>query len=73
MENVKKTQCELIHEYMKEFGSITALEAMVDIGCMRLASRISDLRRSGVAINSRTVCVPKKMGGFANIAEYSLA
>lgn len=72
MENVKKSQCEMVYDYMKEYGSITALEAMVDIGCMRLAARISDLRKSGIGIKSRTVRVPKRMGGFADIAEYSL-
>ena len=37
------TQCEKVLEYMKEFGSITPIEAMQDIGCMRLAARIADL------------------------------
>lgn len=31
-------------------GSITAMEALRDFGCYRLASRISDLRKDGVDI-----------------------
>ena len=38
------TQCSMVLDYMRQFGSITQLEAIRDIGCMRLASRISDLR-----------------------------
>ena len=37
-------------DYMEEFGSITALEALRDLGIMRLASRISDLKGRGYNI-----------------------
>lgn len=43
-------QTERILKYMHDFGSITQLEAMQDIGCMRLAARIADLKRDGHAI-----------------------
>lgn len=43
----KKTQCERILDYISDFGSITSFEAMRDLGCMRLASRICDLKRQG--------------------------
>ena len=42
------TQCDRIIDYVKEFGSITALEAMRDLGIMRLAARISDLEARGI-------------------------
>ena len=48
----KPTQNERIIAYMNEFGSITQLEALRDLGVMRLASRISDLRRLGYKITS---------------------
>lgn len=41
------TQCDLILQHLKNYGSITSLEAMQMYGIMRLASRISDLRRLG--------------------------
>ncbi len=44
------TQCERVLDYMKEFGSISALEAYKDLGIMRLAARISDLEHRGVSI-----------------------
>lgn len=49
---MKSTQCDKVLEYMKTFGSITQLQALSDIGCMRLASRISDLRYQGHSIGS---------------------
>lgn len=69
----KITQCDRIVEYMKKHGSITQLEAYLDIGCWRLASRISDLRRRGYSIKVETIKIPKRDGGFAPIARYSLA
>jgi hypothetical protein len=72
METTKRTQCDAVLDYIKAYGSITALQAITDLGCMRLASRISDLRRRGVKIKSRKVTVAKRLGGFTSIAEYSL-
>lgn len=42
------TQCEKILRHLKDYGSITSLEAMQEYGIMRLASRINDLRQGGV-------------------------
>ena len=66
------TQCERILRHMKEFGSITSLEAMQWYGCYRLASRISDLRKDGVAIRKRTVKGKNKYGETIHFAEYRL-
>lgn len=46
----KMTQCERVLRHMKDFGSITSLEAMSEYGIMRLASRISDLKDQGYSI-----------------------
>ena len=35
-------QTERILKYINDFGSITSLQAMQDLGVMRLASRITD-------------------------------
>jgi hypothetical protein len=37
---------------LKDFGSITSIEAITDYGILRLASRINDLRRQGFNITS---------------------
>lgn len=49
------TQCEQILHHMQTLGSITSLEAMQKYGIMRLASRITDLRRRGIAITKQIV------------------
>ena len=69
---MKPTQCQLILEYMRKYGSITPLEALNDIGCMRLASRINDLRSQGIAIGVRMKTGKKRGGGKTTFAEYYL-
>lgn len=73
MTETKLSQCDRIVEYMKKYGSITQLEAYVDIGCIRLPSRIHDLKKRGYAIRTKTERVKKRDGGYAPIARYSLA
>lgn len=41
------TQCDRILRHLRDYGSITSLEAMKEYGIMRLASRISDLKNDG--------------------------
>ena len=48
------TQCERILKYMDDFGSISTMQAFADLGVTRLASRIHDLRRMGIGIESET-------------------
>ena len=58
----KPSQNERILKYMNDFGSITQYEAMQDLGVMRLASRISDLRRLGYPITSKMEPVRNRYG-----------
>ena len=69
---MKPTQCQQVLEYMKRWGSITQLEALRDIGCMRLASRISDLRYQGYAIGWRMKTSKNRNGEDVYFAEYYL-
>ena len=69
---MKATQCDMVLEYMERFGSITQLEALQDLGCMRLASRISDLRQQGIAIGRRMKTSKNRYGEDVHFAEYFL-
>ena len=69
---MKSTQCEKVLPYMRQFGSITQLQALQDIGCMRLASRISDLRYQGYAIGRRIKTSKNRYGDSVSFAEYYL-
>ena len=68
----RKTQAQRILDYMTEFGSITQFEAMRDLGVMRLASRISDLKKIGYPIQSEVVAVRNRYDENCYIKKYSL-
>lgn len=68
----KITQNDLILAYIETFGSITPLDAIRDLGVMRLASRISDLKKMGYPIVTKQEAVNTRYGTKTNIARYSL-
>lgn len=68
---MKITQCEMIVQYLKAYGSITQLEAIRDLGCYRLASRICQLKGRGYKIKSEMIGVEKRGGGKTYVAKYS--
>ena len=70
---MKATQTERVLQYIEDFGSITQLEALQDIGVMRLASRISDLKKLGYPITSDIEAVQNRYGEKCYIKRYSLA
>lgn len=65
-------QCERIVQYMKDFKTITSAEAMTELGVYRLASRINDLRKQGIAIHKETVSAKNRYGETVHFAQYSL-
>lgn len=68
----KLTQCDRVLRHMRDYGSITSLEAMKEYGIMRLASRISDLKRKGYAIVTQTETGKNRYGEKTSYARYSL-
>ena len=64
------TQNEMIINHLREYGSITQLEALRDYGCMRLASRISDLRKTGIKIIRLTETCRNRYGQKIRYARY---
>lgn len=66
------SQNERILDYMRKHGGITQMEALKQISVMRLASRISDLRRRGYPINDRFQTVTNKYGEKCQIKVYWL-
>lgn len=49
------SQNALIRQWLEQGHTITALEALELFGCLRLPSRIHDLKRRGVNITSQTI------------------
>lgn len=66
-------QKERVLKYMQDFGSITQAQAFTDLSVYRLAARISDLRRDGVAIRSQLKAGKNRYGETVYFAEYSFA
>lgn len=63
------TQCNRILAHMQKGLSITSLEALQMYGCMRLASRIHDLRERGENIIVERINLPNGK----TVAQYRLA
>ena len=62
------TQKEMVLKYLKDYGSITPLQAMKDLGIMRLAARIKELEKDGVSIaHDRESCINR----YGKITWYS--
>lgn len=72
MENSKPTQAQRVLDYIREFGSITQLEALQYIGVMRLASRVSELKKAGHKIIGKTVAVTNRWEETCHVKQYSL-
>lgn len=66
------TQCEKVLEYLEQKGSITAWQAVYDLGIFRLSARISDLKADGYKIKSETIRMKDGRGEFKNYAKYTL-
>lgn len=65
------TQNQRILDYIAKHGSITQLEALTECSVMRLASRVSDLRRKGYPITSKMVKVENRYGETCHVKQYS--
>ena len=68
----KLNQCEMIINYIKEFGSITTLQAFRDLGCTRLASMINDLEKQGYKFRDEFVTSKNRRGVKVSYKKYYL-
>lgn len=68
----KGSQNDRILRYMRANGSITTMEAFLELGVTRLSGRIYELKENGYSICGRDIKVPTRTGGMATVTEYSL-
>lgn len=68
----KASQNIKVLEHMKKYGTIDPRTAIERYGIMRLASRISDLKRAGYKIKSERVYGPNREGERTHWSVYSL-
>ena len=64
------TQKERIRKYLDDFGSITKLEAMRDLGIMRLEARIWEMVRAGEPIITDWETGQNRYGDKTRYARY---
>ena len=68
---MKKSQNERVLQYMRDFGSITTLQAFTDLGVTRLSARIWDLRRE-YKITSEKLDAKNRYGDPVKFFRYRL-
>ena len=68
---MKETQCKRIVQYIKDFGSITSAEAVNELGCHRLASRICDLKKQGYSFKGEMIARKNRYGETVHFKRYS--
>ena len=67
------TQKERIKKYLDDFGSITQLEAIRDLGIMRLGARIWEMVRAGEPIITEWETGKNRYGQATRYARYRRA
>lgn len=67
-----KTQCDRILEHLIKYGSISSMEAITLYGIMRLASRISDLKKRGYLIVGEMETAKNRFGETVSYKRYRL-
>ncbi|MBR0463434.1 MAG: hypothetical protein IJJ23_03520 [Clostridia bacterium] len=68
----KPCQMDKVLRHLRDFGTITPMDAMRDYSIMRLGARVWDLKRRGYNVTSRIVQGENKYGEPTHWAEYTL-
>lgn len=68
--NTNPTQEQRVINYIREHGSITQIEALNKLGVMRLASRISSLKKQGFNIVGENITVKNRFKENCHIKRY---
>ena len=65
-------RAERVYSYMKEFGSITPMEAFQDLGYTRLACAINEMKRDGHKVRKQYETRKNRFGQPVTYARYFL-
>ena len=69
----KKSQQALIIDYLIWNEWITPLDAFVQLGITKLATRISELKRRGIVFDQKMIEVKNRRGETVRVMAYRLA
>ena len=62
-----------VMKYLQDFGSITTLQAFVDLGESRLSARIWELKAHGIKIDSEMIEVENRFHEKRHVKRYFIA
>ena len=65
-------RAERVYQYMREFGSITPMDAIKDLGYTRLACAINEMKRDGHKVKTEIETGRNRWGKHTHYARYSL-
>ena len=68
----KKTQCDRIIDYIKQYGSITSWQAYADLSITQLGARIYNLKERGFEFEKERVHTKNRMGEKTHYDVYRL-
>ena len=68
----KLCQTDKVLRHLRDYGTITPMDALRDYSIMRLGARVWDLKRRGYNVSSRIVHGVNQYGEPTHWAEYSL-
>ena len=68
----KPTQCQRILDYIKQYGSITSLEAYRDLSITQLGARLFELKKQGYMFEKERINTTNRMGEKTHYDKYRL-
>ena len=69
---MKKNQRQRVLDYLNEFGSISAFEAVRDLGILQLSARLVELERQGYCFHKEQESATNRYGEKVYYTRYSL-
>lgn len=70
---MKVTQRQRVLDYIRQFGSITAMEAFKDLGVSQLSARLCELQNEGYSFNKEQESATNRFGETVYYIRYSLS
>jgi len=67
-----QTQNDRLLNYLERNGDINPMQALSELGVLRLAARVRDLRDAGIKIDKTTTKVCNRFGEACRVAKYRL-
>ena len=65
-------QCQMLLDYLQQHGSVTGLQALIELGIMNYKGRIHDLRKLGYTIKTEYITRMNAHGEKKTFARYIL-